>query len=324
MTEPQKEQIRPVSDAAVWFEKITSGDVSDQDMEAFEHWLSDPANEADYAECAQIWSAAAVPEFWVSDEPDITAQEPVQRLRPRFRPAYWVAAAAMLFIMAGVSLYLTTVPGGQVYQTAVGEQRLIVLADDSTVFLNTDSSIEVRYSEGVRRLDLERGEALFDVRRNSERPFEVVTEAGAVRVLGTKFAVRNFGQGEVALTVSEGRVAVDPKAGKQALAPVGAGEMIRFDAAGETRVREQVNADALLQWRDGVVSFSGEPLANVIEEIRRYTTRPIRFKGDNLADLKVSGIFRIGEVDSFLRGLAEVFPISVNTNEDKEILITAS
>lgn len=320
----RKEQIRPVSEAAEWVEKVNAGDLSDGDMEAFEAWLSDPQNEADYAICARVWTAAAEPEFWAGADTGAPTQESNPPARPGRHSYYWMAAAATVFLLVGAALFRMLVPGGQHYETAVGEQRLVVLADDSTILLNTNTSLDVRYSGKIRQVFLAGGEALFDVRRDLERPFEVRAEAGAIRVLGTTFAVRELEKGEIVLTVSEGQVAVTPKSEAGSLPPVSAGEMLKFDVTGVTSPKVSVNTEDLLQWRDGVVSFSGEPLAEVIREISRYTDRRITFTGEELARLRVSGVFRVGEVDSFLRGLAEVFPVSINTTDGNDILITAS
>ncbi|MEQ9394552.1 FecR family protein [Haliea sp.] len=316
--------IGPVSEAAYWYEKVSAGDLSDTEMARFEEWLLEPGNETDYADCARLWSAAGVPEFWTDSPAEVV---PVDRGAAVSRGyGRWVALAASIVVLVGGALLWPLLGAGEHYQTVVGEQRLVVLADESTVFLNTDSVLDVSYSGKRRQVRLARGEAIFDVRPDPERPFEVQTGAGTVRVVGTRFALRSLENERVRLAVSEGRVTVSPgDATGAGTSPVlGAGEVLDFDRSGLSLRDSGVDVESLLQWRSGVVSFSGEALPAVIREVGRYTNKRIEFRGEHLSDLRVSGIFRVGEVDAFLEGLAAAFPVAVVHAADGGILITAS
>ncbi|MDO8864032.1 FecR domain-containing protein [Haliea sp. E1-2-M8] len=316
--------IRPVSEAAYWYEKVSAGDLSDTDMARFEQWLLEPGNEADYANCALLWNAAEVPEFWTGGPAEVA---PAVR-RGALSRGYgrWVALAASLVLLVSGALLWPIMSAGDRYQTVVGEQRLVVLADESSVFLNTNTVLEVSYTGKSRRVRLDRGEAIFDVRPDAERPFEVQTGAGTVRVVGTRFALRSMENERVRLAVSEGRVTVSPRDSTRAEpSPVlTAGEILDFNSRGVSSRDSDVDVETLLQWRSGVISFSGEALPAVIREVSRYTSTSIEFRGKDLSGLRVSGIFRVGEVDAFLEGLAAAFPVAVVHAADGGIVITAT
>ncbi|MFO7551854.1 MAG: FecR domain-containing protein [Haliea sp.] len=316
--------IGPVSEAAYWYEKVSAGDLSDTDMARFEQWLLEPGNEVQYADCARLWSAAAVPEFWTGS----AAEEVSGERRRAASRGYggWAALAASIVLLVGGALLWPLLSTDERYQTVVGEQRLVVLADESTVFLNTDTVLAVSYSGKRRQIRLDRGEAIFDVRPDPERPFEVETGAGIVRVVGTRFALRSLDNERVRLAVSEGRVTVSPgdAAGAEAPSVLSAGEILDFDSSGLSSRASGVDVEALMQWRSGIVSFSGEALPAVIREVSRYTNKRIEFRGQDLSGLRVSGIFRVGEVDAFLEGLAAAFPVAVLQAADGGIVITAS
>ncbi|MEQ8514856.1 MAG: FecR domain-containing protein [Chromatocurvus sp.] len=314
--------IRPLSDAAYWYEKVSAGDVSDAEMACFEQWLEEPDNEADYADCARIWSAAAVPEFWAGD----AVQPPPEETRNAARYERWMALAASIMLLVGSAFLWLPLNNVDRYQTVVGEQRLVVLADESTLFLNTDTALDVSYSGQRREVRLQRGEAIFDVRPDIERPFEVHTGAGMVRVVGTRFALRSLENEKVRLAVSEGRVTVSPGGAveNEPASVLGAGEILDFDSRGVSSRGSDVDVQTLLQWRAGVVSFSSEALPAVIREVSRYTSKRIEFRGEALSGLRVSGIFRVGEVDAFLEGLEAAFPVAVVRAADGGIVITAS
>ncbi|MEQ9463347.1 MAG: FecR domain-containing protein [Haliea sp.] len=324
-SEREDSAIGPVSEAAYWYEKVSAGDLTDTDMARFEQWLLKPGNEADYADCAVLWGAAAVPEFWTGGRVEESPAELQRRALPQ-RHGRWVALAASIVLLVGAALLWPIMGAGDRYQTVIGEQRLVVLADESTVFLNTDTVLEINYTGKSRQVRLDRGEAIFDVRRDAERPFEVQTTAGTVRVVGTRFALRSLENERVRLAVSEGRVTVSPGDSPRANpSPVlDAGEILDFDSRGVSFRDSGVDVETLLQWRSGVVSFTGDALPAVIQEVSRYTSRRIEFRGEDLSGLRVSGIFRVGEVDAFLEGLAAAFPVAVVHAADGGIVITAT
>src|SRR5205807_1325966 len=96
----------------------------------------------------------------------------------------------------------------QVYATAIGEQRSVVLKDGSMIQLNSRSRVEVRYTDHDRKIALKEGQALFTVARDTQRPFLVSAGDTAVRAVGTQFDVNRL-ETEIVVTVLEGKVAVE-------------------------------------------------------------------------------------------------------------------
>lgn len=92
-----------------------------------------------------------------------------------------------------------------IYATAIGKQATIALADGSVVRLNTNSQIEVEYSQSIRNIRLMQGEAHFDVAKDSNHPFRVYAGQGRIQALGTAFTVYLREQ-DVDVLVTEGKV----------------------------------------------------------------------------------------------------------------------
>jgi len=111
-----------------------------------------------------------------------------------------VAGLATLLLAVVVGFQVVKDP---VYETAVGEQRAILLSDGSRLTLNTNTRLAVDYGEKLRRIRLVHGEAMFEVAKNPHRPFIVQTETEQVRALGTTFIVRNDAE-RVDVTLIEG------------------------------------------------------------------------------------------------------------------------
>ena len=133
---------------------------------------------------------------------------------PRRKPWLpWLAAAASLLIVVTAGTYgwvSYSRAGWQAYKTEQGGFQRIALPDGSTAFLNTNSEIRVKMTSDRREIVLARGEALFTVAHDPQRPFDVTAADTVVRAVGTEFSVRLRDQQQVDVIVKEGRVAIDP------------------------------------------------------------------------------------------------------------------
>ena len=114
-----------------------------------------------------------------------------------------MAAAALVALVVGGVLYWRSLG----ITTELGEQRNLTLSDGTRVALNTATKIRVRYDNAARRVELERGEALFEVAKVPARPFVVIAGGRRVTAVGTSFVVRRDNE-EVAVTLLEGKVTV--------------------------------------------------------------------------------------------------------------------
>jgi transmembrane sensor len=125
------------------------------------------------------------------------------------------------------------------------------------VTLNTDSAIRTNFNDKLRRIDLLRGEALFDVTKDAARPFVVVAGEVRVRAVGTSFTVRARDNGQVNVLVREGVVEVSRGPRGQPLR-LAAGTATRVDSAGEFRATPvAVDAvDRAMAWRQGQINLA--------------------------------------------------------------------
>ncbi len=75
--------------------------------------------------------------------------------------------------------------------------------DESRIDLNTDTLIRITSGRQARTVVLERGEATFRVARDPGRPFEVLSQQGVARALGTEFNVMSLANGVTVTVLSE-------------------------------------------------------------------------------------------------------------------------
>lgn len=225
-------------------------------------------------------------------------------------------AASLVFAMLAigvVSLFHSPEPRDRssfVVATQKAERRVARLPDGSTVELSGDSAIKVEYSEGRRDIRLVRGQALFEVAHNKERPFIVKAGEGEIRAVGTAFDVDLTRRG-VVVTVTEGVVRVTaPPVGKSEpqSAVVEVGEQISYSdqpAKGVGAVISSprpVDVTSVLSWKQGLLEFHGEPLSHVIEEVNRHAVGRVVLLDPSEADTPIYGVLRAGD----LEGLASI------------------
>jgi len=196
------------------------------------------------------------------------------------------------------------------------------MKDGSTVTLNTNSDIRVALNETERRVDLERGEAFFEVAKDPNRPFIVRIGDQRVIAVGTKFSVRRE-PNHVRVIVTEGRVRVEHSEPHQPadVALISAGAVAVAGAAGVlVQDKSLSDAEERLSWRQGIVVFRESLLSDAVAEFNRYNTRQIYIEDPALGSMRIGGHFRTHNAEGFVRLLAEAFPIRVEDDESRIVL----
>lgn len=251
MSAPRPASADPVppeclAEAGVWIARM-HGDARGRGVEnGLRRWLhEDPENARAFELATEVWEDAEGLRRFVPLRPQVRSAS-----RAGWRIAVVAATFATVLLIVGVVWFQQA---GAI-ATAVGEQRQLVLEDGTRVFLNTDTRVVVKYDEHARRVELRRGEALFNVAKKSDWPFIVVAGDRQVKALGTSFVVRRDAQ-RVAVTLVEGSVLVSPRA---APAPNDAATLHqqRADGAGAAAQLPPPGAAEPVQPRDDVFTLT--------------------------------------------------------------------
>jgi transmembrane sensor len=240
-----------------------------------------------------------------------------------FKKAALAAGVVLLSIAMGIPLVRSGYRwwnGTQIeLATLKGQPRTFALDDGTMVTLDADSRLTANIGAHRRRVSLTRGEALFTVKHDGSRPFEVVTSAGRVQDLGTRFDIEAL-ENSTQVSVIEGRVAVLTARGQALLI---AGQAGGYDNAGDLLPVKPFKEDATA-WSQGQRHFDHERLGDVLERVARYHSVKFVFSDSHLQDLRVSGTFRIGDLSLILRTLAAALPIESRDLNAGQIEITAA
>jgi transmembrane sensor len=155
----------------------------------------------------------------------------------------------------------------QTFDTQVGEQRTLRLADMSVITLNTDSDIKVRLDASTRNIELLRGEALFQVAHDPHHPFLVKTPSAIVQAVGTQFNVYE-GPAATRVSVLEGRVRISSASDSQFF---DAGEEGDVSPDGSIHRNTKANVLNTVAWRERRLVFTDSPLEEMVYEFNRYS-----------------------------------------------------
>jgi len=322
---PGPEAIAPldpqvVREAAGWLVRLHSGEAGAADHQAFERWRqARPEHEQAWQRAEKLSRAfgAVAPELGV---PVLTRQT-----RSNRRATLKTLATLGVALPAGWFGYQSLRGDADgVYRAGVGENRPLMLADRSELQLNTATDIAVRYTDSVRLVQLERGEIYIETARDTHaqaRPFLVDTTHGRLRALGTRFTVRTLG-GSTLLNVQEHRVEVVLRdSGQRRI--VEAGDSMRFSATAFEVVEPVRMSSQAPAWTRGMLEADDMRLAAFLQELARFRPGIIRCAPE-VADLRVSGVFRVGDTDLVLDIIAQTLPVRIVRRTPYWVTVTAT
>lgn len=327
-----------LAEASVWIARL-HGDARGRALEnGLRRWLlEDPDNARAFELATEVWEDAANLRRF------IPLQHSARKQTRTWRPMLAAAACAMLLVIVGV----VWLQYQGVISTGVGEQRQLVLDDGTRVFLNTDTRIVVKYDERARRVELRRGEALFNVAKRSDWPFIVRVGDRQVRALGTSFVVRKDAE-RTAVTLVEGSVLVTPLAsaantvaptvieapgavaqtpsvpapaqhdrGEFTLEP---GQRLTFSNDSAIKL-DTPSVDRTTAWRRGQVILDDTPLQAAAAEMNRYNQTKLVVQEPEAGALLINGLFQAGDSTHFANAVAQAYGLEV-IQRGNEIVIS--
>jgi transmembrane sensor len=302
-----------LAEAGVWIARL-HGDDRDEAVElGFKQWLhASPENVRAFELATDVWE----------DSQNLRRVVPFAHEMPRkpvSRWRYWLPAAAATVLLACLATILYLKRDG--VTTAIGEQRLLVLEDGTRVFLNTATRVKVRYAERAREVELESGEALFDVAKHAGRPFIVKVGDRVVTALGTSFVVRHEDH-RTDVTLVEGKISVTPlplwKRGDEG-SVMTPGQRLTFFPGKPVQIDEP-SLEKTVAWRRGQVILDDTLLASAVAEMNRYSSVKLIIDRPEAASLLVNGLFQSGDSASFANAVAQTYGLRVVARDGEIVL----
>lgn len=292
-------------EAAAWVARLQDPAREADTARALHAWLDEaPGHPAALGEARALWNA-------VGD-----AGRMYQRTRRRRQATACAAAFAVVLCAITLGVWRQDAPVTTLYQTGIGEQRFTILEDGSQVTLNTNSQLSVHFTGRTREITLLEGEAMFDIAHDAAKPFIVHVDSREVRALGTSFVVYKTAD-SFAVTLFEGKVSVGPHL-EQGEAPTGHPDTVVLTPGQQWNLKQDsvqqltpLQLESASQWRRQELLFNDTPLPAAIAEMNRYIDTPLVIDDPAFAGRTVSGVFRIGDTESFVSTLKALYGVDI-------------
>ena len=211
-----------------------------------------------------------------------------------------------------VSEYVDT----NVLRIPKGGEFKLQLADGTQVYLNsaTDLRYPVAFTGSERRVYL-KGEAYFEVAKDVEHPFIVVTDDVQVRVYGTSFNVNTLGADGVRTVLVEGKVGIRGQDldREYVLKP---NELAFYDRNSRDMKIETVDPDLYTLWRKGIFVFERETLENIMNTLSLWYDMEVFFQSESAKQLHFSGhMKRYEQIEDILHAITDATGVVFTIND---------
>lgn len=286
--------------------RITSGEATEVDREAFARWRATaPEYEAAALQAIRTWRATGA------------AAASMGATKPSARPAHLSRRMVLQGGALAASVAGAAVVGSELgflptwsqaladYRTTAGEQRRLDIADGISIDLNTRTGLAVDKDKDGRSFRLVGGEAAFTVKLRADQPLTLQADNVSVSANQGVFVVRIEGR-SVLVSCLEGSVElVAPNS--RTLKP---SQQAQCGDGGMTTVAT-VDPGVVAGWRRGRLVFRDEALSAVVSELNRYKKGKIVIVDRAAASRRVSGVFHLNRIDEALDHLQAALGVPI-------------
>ncbi len=290
--------------AASWAARLDRGRLSAPERLELDAWLG-----TDRRHVGALARAQAVLTYFERagalggqyDPRDFADRRHVATVDRRRRHFLWMAGTGVAAGLAGAVVWW---PTGRRVSTRLGEILRVPLSDGSAITLNSASTVSIHYERRRRLIRLLRGEALFDVAKDAARPFVVEAANASVIAVGTSFTVAQVEDASVNVMVREGVV--------EFRAPHVDTRRLVADMLATLRFDERISVEPLpaaevrrrLAWREGMISFDGDTLAEAAAQFARYSDVRIVIDDPDVAARRIVGLYSSTDPVGFAKAVA--------------------
>lgn len=313
--------------------KDLNGELSAADQKRLNDWIeSSNTNKQLYDEYSKVWREMDKVEYKTSREVDtewkrleqfIDKEKALSIQSPRKYSLFFrIAASIIIFFFVGTTFFY--IWNQNKYMKVISEVQLehMELPEGSKVSLNVDSKLIYlkKFTSDTREVEL-KGEAFFEVARDTIRPFIIRAGDIYIEVLGTSFNVKAYEDEEhVEVTVETGKVAVYQKDKTNNRVILVKGEKAVFNKTQEElQVMENANIN-YKSWKTKRIIFEDTPMFEVVRIVNEIYQCDLRLAGSNLQDCPVTTIFDNQSLETILNVLESTLNLSIIKEGDSIII----
>ena len=295
------DQGRLEQEARAWLLRLTSGDATEVDRDAFLRWQArGPQYEAAIRDALRLWQQ-------IGTAVAVTRRHSRVPSRRSVLQGGAIAASVAGLAFAGSKLgFLPTLQDAFAdYKTIAGEQRRLAFPGDITVELNTRSGLSHETAKGEGHLRLVSGEAAFTSQSRMSSILKLSAGRAVVAASNAVFVVRLDGNG-TAISCLEGSLdLLMPETGQ-----LRAGQQAWCEN-GHIATTAIADMDAVSAWRKGQLIFRDKPLGKVASELNRYKKGLVIVVDDAAAQRRVTGVFHLSRIDEALDHISNALGLPI-------------
>lgn len=313
--------------------KYIEGNTTELENEAVVRWLDeDSDNMQEFLLLRKVYDSL----LWFDDNPaNLSLKKSINELNvtikgSKLRLAKIFISYAAVFIVAILcyEFYHRQIPSEDLFLlkkviSPEGQRTELDLSDGSKVWLNANSKITFpeNTSDTTRLVELD-GEAYFQVAHNPNKRFIVQTSDHQIKVYGTEFNVTAYdGQDYFETALIEGSVEVVSRVNQQKTMLI-PNQKLSVEN-GLTKIESIDDMDQFL-WKDGIISFNNESVAQILEKIELYYDVKFDVKNQNILTNRYTGKFRMKDgVEHLLKTLQldSKFTYTMMSKNNKNFII---
>ncbi|AEL28425.1 anti-FecI sigma factor, FecR [Cyclobacterium marinum DSM 745] len=250
--------------------------------------------------------------------------------KPRYKVDFsWIGwAAAVVIVFIGMfEVYNNKNLTEPVMETVVeerfeefvnprGVRRQLTLPDGSKIFLNGNSKVKISKQFSANRKVFLKGEAFFDVEKDSANPFVVVTEGLETRVLGTAFTVSAYEGKLQTVAVKEGKVKVSEANKEKATESdfLIANEQLTYKEGIGLGKKQRINPDKKFAWINGKIIFDKTPINEVFSVLSEwYGLESVELNDENM-NCQVTGSYTRMTLEDIMESIKYATGIAYEIN----------
>jgi transmembrane sensor len=313
--------------------KYLDGQANKHDLEALEAWLNaDTANTLELDRYRKIWNLNS--KSSIDFEPDVTlawqkvqkrinAESQITPLITKQNPFlrnFSIAASVALLVSFGIYFYFFKERAIN-YQSIVSQNNSVekMLSDSSKVFLNHYSKLEFpdQFSRSERRVKL-KGEAFFDIKPNTEKPFNIEVDKLNIKVLGTSFNVEEDSL-HISIIVKSGKVEVAKSASEKEI--LTAGEGVDYDKIKKSFSRKNNSDPNEFAYYNKVFTFKNTSLKQVTQMLSKGYHAKVTVGSQELSELAITTKFENESLPDALQIIAETLQLKLKIENNSYVFV---
>lgn len=243
-----------------------------------------------------------------------------------------VAASLLLLLLGGIGYWYIAQPEQAidrepvslvVKRTQKGEKLTLRLSDGTKVRLNANSILvfPAVFDQHKRYVKLE-GEALFDVVKDTDRPFTIMSGDVQTRVVGTSFNVRAYEEeSDLSVAVVSGKVSVKGKATAEVY--LSTNEVSYYHKQDSSLSARKQDVSDIIAWSKNILIFKEDSAEQVWKKLEDWYGVNIILQDQQSIEGRYSGRYYNESLERVLDGISYASEFTYEIQENKNVIIKA-